>query len=60
MQATHPFTAASDKELSLAVGDYIVVRQVRAIFLNESVSLSTFKWHFILHISKLRIYGIPI
>ncbi|KAH7568640.1 hypothetical protein ACOSP7_011666 [Xanthoceras sorbifolium] len=27
-EAMHPFTAASEKELSLAVGDYIVVRKV--------------------------------
>ncbi|XP_022899359.1 SH3 domain-containing protein 3-like [Olea europaea var. sylvestris] len=27
-EATHPFDAASEKELSLAVGDYIVVRKV--------------------------------
>ncbi|CAI9782116.1 unnamed protein product [Fraxinus pennsylvanica] len=28
MAATHPFDAASEKELSLAVGDYVVVRKV--------------------------------
>ncbi|GAV90488.1 SH3_1 domain-containing protein [Cephalotus follicularis] len=29
-EAMHPFTAASEKELSLAVGDYVVVRKVSA------------------------------
>lgn len=29
MQATHGFDAASEKELSLAVGDYVVVRKVQ-------------------------------
>lgn len=28
LQAIHPFTAASEKELSLGVGDYVVVRKV--------------------------------
>lgn len=28
LQAMHPFTAASEKELSLSVGDYVVVRKV--------------------------------
>ena len=32
LQATHPFNAASEKELSLSVGDYVVVRQVRNLF----------------------------
>lgn len=32
LQATHPFDAASEKELSLAVGDYVVVRKVDKSF----------------------------
>lgn len=32
LQATHPFDAASEKELSLAVGDYVVVRKVDKYF----------------------------
>lgn len=32
MQATHAFDAASEKELSLGVGDYVVVRKVLSSF----------------------------
>ena len=32
MQATNPFLAETEKELSLAVGDYIVVRKVNPDF----------------------------
>ena len=39
MQAVHAFDAASEKELSLAVGDYVVVRKV---FSYPSVKLSFF------------------
>lgn len=32
MQATHAFDSASEKELSLGVGDYVVVRKVLSSF----------------------------
>lgn len=32
MQAMHGFEASSDKELSLAIGDYVVVRKVNKIW----------------------------
>lgn len=35
VQVIHPFDAQADGELSLAVGDYVVVRQVRLIFNNQ-------------------------
>lgn len=42
-QAVHSFEAESEKELSLAVGDYVVVRKV-VYFILKMHSLTTYSW----------------
>lgn len=42
MQAMHGFEASSDKELSLAIGDYVVVRKVSLLLKKTIRYLSYF------------------
>ena len=41
LQVTHTFNAESEKELSLSVGDYVVVRKVLYLLLDTSLNFVT-------------------
>ncbi|XP_044496924.1 SH3 domain-containing protein 3 [Mangifera indica] len=51
-EAMHPFTAASEKELSLTVGDYVVVRKVSASGWSEGECKGVAGWFPTAYVEK--------